>query len=42
VFDPDTLSKYTWAEIERDNNYLKVYKMKYEDLPVGTGDLHYP
>jgi len=42
VFDPDTLSKYTWAEIERDKNYLKVYKMKYSDLPVGSGRLYYP
>ena len=42
VFDPDTLSKYTWEEIKRDNNYLKIYRMKCKDLPGGMDALNYP
>jgi hypothetical protein len=25
VFDPDTLAKYTWKQLEVDQNYLKKY-----------------
>jgi len=42
VFDPDTLSKYSWEEIKRDNNCLKIYRMKCEDLPGGSNALNYP
>ncbi len=32
VFDPDTLAKYTWAQLEADQNYLKKFECTNFDL----------
>jgi hypothetical protein len=40
IFDPDTIAKYTWEEIEATQNYLKKYEGLF--LDILKEDLVYP